>query len=78
MQFSVSMLRTLRRNATLALLALTSLAPARGQAATQISHAGPYTYVVRTAAHTPGKLGTFWLTDMETHNQGVVTANVNL
>lgn len=78
MQPAVSMSTTLRRSAGLALGVLGSLAPARGQAAPPVGQAGTYTYVVRTAAHTPGKLGTFWLTDLETHNQGVVPANVNL
>ncbi|MGV8039065.1 MAG: WD40/YVTN/BNR-like repeat-containing protein [Thermoanaerobaculaceae bacterium] len=47
-------------------------------AAPPIGQAGAYTYVVRTAAHTPGKLGTFWLTDLELRNRGPAAATVNL
>lgn len=63
---------------TLATGLLMPLSPAQTLAAPPIGQSGAYTYLVRTAAHTPGKLGTFWLTDLELRNRGPAAATVNV
>lgn len=57
---------------------LAVLCPGETLAAPPIGQAGAYSYVVRTAAHTAGKLGTFWLTDLEVHNRGPAAATVTM
>ena len=62
----------------LAIGVLALLLPAGAMAAPPVAQAGAYSYVVRTAGHTPGHDGTFWLTDLELRNRGPFTATVNL
>lgn len=67
-----------RAPAVLAASLLVTLLVAPAAAAPPIGQAGTYTYLVRTAAHTTGKAGTFWLSDLEVHNRGPAAATVHV